>query len=56
MTSRGCSRPAVPFDGFVNTLLRRYVDTSGKTWRLTRPIPHRHRCRPQTSRSSNVPR
>ena len=26
--------PGGAFDGFVNTLLRRYVDTSGKTWRL----------------------
>jgi type VI secretion system protein ImpL len=27
--------PGAAFDGFVNTLLRRYVDTSAKTWRLT---------------------
>ena len=27
--------PGGAIDGFVNTLLRRYVDTSGKTWRLT---------------------
>jgi type VI secretion system protein ImpL len=26
--------PGGAFDGFVNTLLRRYVDTSGKAWRL----------------------
>ena len=26
--------PGGAFDGFVNTLLRRYVDTSGKVWRL----------------------
>ncbi|HME24059.1 MAG TPA: type VI secretion system membrane subunit TssM [Acetobacteraceae bacterium] len=26
--------PGGAFDGFVNTLLRRYVDTSGKPWRL----------------------
>ena len=26
--------PGAALDGFVNTLLRRYVDTSGKTWRL----------------------
>ncbi len=26
--------PGGAFDGFVNTLLRRYVDISGKTWRL----------------------
>ncbi len=26
--------PGAAFDGFVNTLLRRYVDTSGKPWRL----------------------
>ncbi len=25
--------PGGAFDGFVNTLLRRYIDTSGKTWR-----------------------
>src|SRR5262249_32667664 len=27
--------PGGAFDGFVNTLLRRYVDTSGKVWRVT---------------------
>jgi type VI secretion system protein ImpL len=27
--------PGGSLDGFVNTLLRRYVDTSAKTWRLT---------------------
>ena len=27
--------PGGALDGFVNTLLRRYVDMSGKTWRLT---------------------
>jgi type VI secretion system protein ImpL len=27
--------PGAALDGFMNTLLRRYVDTSGKTWRLT---------------------
>ena len=26
--------PGAAFDGFVNTLLRRYIDASGKTWRL----------------------
>jgi type VI secretion system protein ImpL len=42
--------PGGVLDGFVNTLLLRYIDTSAKPWRL------RRLSRRRTSRSSSVPR